>query len=269
MRCFIGFFGMTRSLRHTAGSIRAAFHEPLRHAGIPVRTAGHFNLPDVIENPRSGERGLAPDRAECRLLDLDLCWIEPQREETIAAELELARAFPDAFGDGYRSVANLCQQLHSLRRLWTMLQLLGVGEHDLILLLRPDLFYVDALDPLTDLRPILDRAADLVVPAWQPWGGLNDRFAFCTARGAEIYATRFRSLIDGCLTMGGIHAEMFLRLVARQHGLRVDRTGLRAVRVRADGRIAANDAAMLARRTPPDTTHDLAGHDMKSSHAAA
>lgn len=43
-----------------------------------------------------------------------------------------------------------------------------------------------------------------------------------------------------------MHAETFLGFVAACHQLRVGLTDLRAVRVRADGQVAANDAPMLA-----------------------
>ncbi|MFL5286325.1 MAG: hypothetical protein ACJ8AW_36455 [Rhodopila sp.] len=62
MRCLIGFFGLTRSLRHTVDSIRWAFLDPLRAAGFEVLTAGHFNLPETISNQRSGELALLPIR---------------------------------------------------------------------------------------------------------------------------------------------------------------------------------------------------------------
>lgn len=245
MRCLIGFFGITRSLLHTAGSIHAGFFEPLRQAGITTLRVGHFNLPERLRNPRSGERDVPLDRAEVGLLALDLCWVEAQSETSIAAEVFVARNFPDAFGDQYRSVANLCHQLHSLQRLWSLLQLAGAGEDDLVLLLRPDLLYLDHLDPAAHLAPLLDGRTDLIVPGWQSWGGLNDRFAFCTAQSARIYATRFRLFIDSCLEMGGMHAETFLQFVTSCHRLRVGLTDLRAVRVRADGRVAENDLAML------------------------
>jgi hypothetical protein len=250
MRCILGFFGTVRSLRYTAGSIRDSVVEPLRRAGIPVLRAGHFNLPDMIDNPRSGECGIVADRDETDLLDLDLRWIERQRHENIATTFEVGRAFPDAFGDGYRSLANLCQQLRSLERLWGLLRLIEPAPDDLVLLLRPDLFYLDKLDPVADLAALRDGRADCLVPDWQPWGGLNDRFAFCNRKAAEVYATRIRHFIDGCVALGGMHSEQFLQWVIRDHGLVVAPTGLRAVRVRANGQIAGNDATLLSGPAP-------------------
>jgi hypothetical protein len=207
--------------------------------------AGHFNLPDTITNPRSGEFSVVPDRSECTLLELDLCWIEPQQTSTTAGEFAAGSTLPDAFGDQYRSLRNLCHQLHSLRRLWSLLQLLGVEESDVVLLLRADLLYLDVLDPAFDLAPLLDGSADMIVPSWQSWGGLNDRFAFCSGRGARAYATRIDLFSDACMSLGCMHAERFLRFVVRRHDLRVGLTDLRAVRLRANGRIAANDSGMI------------------------
>jgi hypothetical protein len=249
MRCYIGFFGLTRSLRYTADSIRIGFFEPLQESGFTILRAGHFNLPETITNPRSGEFAVAPDRSESALLGLDLCWVEPQQHSAIAGEFATARALPDAFGDRYRSLANLCHQLHSLRRLWSLLELLGVQEDDVVLLLRPDLLYLDMLEPASHLAPLLDGRADMIVPGWQSWGGLNDRFAFCNGRAARVYANRISLFTEACSLMGGMHAESFLRSVVEGQGLRVALTDLRAVRLRANGKVAANDAAMI--RLPP------------------
>ena len=155
------------------------------------------------------------------------------------------RGFADTFGDQYRSLGNLCHQLRSLERVWSLLELLGAKEDDLVLLLRPDLLYLDMLDPVRHLAPLLDRSADLIVPGWQSWGGLNDRFAFCNGHTAKLYATRIRLFSDACLAMRGMHAESFLRFVAQRYRLRVASTDLRAVRVRANGRIAENDIPMI------------------------
>ncbi|HEX2941519.1 MAG TPA: hypothetical protein VHO91_10760 [Rhodopila sp.] len=260
MRCFIGFFGLTRSLKQTVDSIRAGFYAPLLAAGIPMLRAGHFNLPDRIDNPRSGEIAVVPDRCDTALLDLDLCWVEPQSDTMIRQAWQFARSYPDAFGDGYRSLANLCHQMRSLERLWSLLLMLGVERDDVVLLLRPDLVYLDVLDIEAHLRPLLSGRADIIVPAWQSWGGVNDRFAFCTGHAARVYATRFRRFQDGCRAIGAMHAEIFLKWLLEQEGLRCMTSDFRAVRLRANGVIAANDAAMaqafLRTSAPPAACRD-------------
>jgi hypothetical protein len=245
MRCFIGFFGLTRSLQQTIGSIRTGFLEPLAAPEFKTMRAGHFNLPKLIDNPRSEEFGIEPDRREAALLDLDLCWVEPQDDACIAEQTAIAAHYPDGFGDQGRSLANLCHQLRSLSHLWSLLEMLGVESEDLVLLLRPDLLYIDTLDLEAHLRLLLEDRADLVVPAWQSWGGLNDRFAFCTGRAARVYANRIQDFASGCATMGTMHAEGFLAVTAARHKLRVATTPFRAVRLRANGKIPLNDHGLL------------------------
>ena len=63
---------------------------------------------------------------------------------------------------------------------------------------------------------------------------------------------QIRLFVDGCLAMQGMHAERFLRFVVQREGLRIASTDLRAVRVRANGRIAGNDMSMInAAALPP------------------
>jgi len=245
MRCFVGFFGLTRSLRYTADAIHTGIYQPLRDAGFSLLRAGHFNLPATISNPRSGERDIVPDRAESTLLELELCWIEAQNAAAIARHYAIARCYPDALGDGYHSLANLCHQLASLRRVWSLVHLLGAEDSDLVLLLRPDLLYLDTLDPVSQLAPLMNGRLDLIVPGWQSWDGLNDRFAFCTGRAARAYANRIDLFALACSTLGCMHPERFLDFAVRYHGLRAGETEMRAVRLRANGTIAANDQGMI------------------------
>ena len=190
--------------------------------------------------------GSCPTETKSGLLDLDVAWVETQADASVATEMCAIRTYADAYGDDYRSLTNLCHQLRSLDRLWSLLQLFQPAQDDIVLLLRPDLLYLDRLDPARDLAPLTGGQSDIVVPAWQSWGGLNDRFALCTARTAQIYVTRFRLAADACAEMRGLHAEGFLQFVIACHGLRVSLTDLRGVRLRADGRVAGNDRAMLA-----------------------
>jgi hypothetical protein len=245
MRCLIGFFGLTRCVQQTVPAIKAGFYDPLHKAKLVTARAAHFNLPARIDNPRSGEFGVTPQRDASSALELDLCWNEPQHDQTICEQMKIARRYPDPFRDGYRSVSNVCHQLRSLAKLWSLLTLLDARDDDLVLLLRPDLLYLDVLDVDIHLGPLLEGRRDIVVPGWQSWGGLNDRFAFCTGRAARVYATRIVMLREACAAIGAMHSECLLKFAMKQHGLRVGQTDFRAVRIRGNGQIAGNDAGMM------------------------
>jgi len=240
MRIFLGFFGITRSLRHTIGSITKHIFEPLQQAGFAPARYGHFHLPDGIFNRRSGEFGLAIDREEAALLELQGCQLDQQHPALIAETLAIAHRYPDPYGDNYSSAANLCFQLRSLHELWNLIEP-QITEQDWVVFLRPDLLYLDRLDLPNIVAGLSRQNADLAVPAWQPWGGLNDRFAIANARAAQIYATRITRVEAATKKIGALHAETLLAFTVGAQRLRVGRLQQRALRIRANGKPAQND----------------------------
>jgi hypothetical protein len=129
---------------------------------------------------------------------------------------------------------NLLSQLYSLKQVWSLAQLTR-NEHDIFLFLRPDLEYVDRLRPADIFNPLLRGEADLITGSWHQWGGLNDRFAFCSRRGAETYANRIDQVTNFCAARGHLNAEELLDYVARRAELKLRYSNIRAMRVRADG----------------------------------
>jgi hypothetical protein len=240
MRIFLGFFGLTRSLRYTIHSIRARVFAPLVESGIAATRYGHFHLPVTIVNSRSGELGLLTDPTEANLLELQHCKVDAQEPGLIAEAFELTRSYPDCYYDNYASARNICFQLRSLNCLWNMMRE-AVTEQDWVVFLRPDLLYLDRIDVPQIIASMEKEGTDLAVPAWQGWGGLNDRFAVATARGARVYATRVGWLEAAAAAANGVHAETLLDFAAAVEQLRVGGLPARAVRIRANGHAAEND----------------------------
>ena len=128
---------------------------------------------------------------------------------------------------------NLLCQLYSLSQLWNLAQIFP-ERHDVYIFLRPDMEYLDRLD-VDQLLEQIRGGADLVTASWGQWGGLNDRFAFCSPRGAEIYARRIGVVERFCEENGHLNAEELLKSVAEWNRLALGYTSLRAFRVRANG----------------------------------
>jgi hypothetical protein len=240
MRFFLGFFGITRSLRYTAHGIARNIVAPLRRAGLPPRCFGHFHRPPRIDNPRSREAGCAVDPTEAKLLGCEALMQEKQEPALIENEYAFCASFPDHFQDGYASVRNLCFQLRSLRQLWGLMAE-HVTEADWVLFLRPDLDYLDPLDPRAAIARLEAAGCDWGVPRWHGWGGLNDRMALCRGDAAADYATRGAAIYEAAAALNGLHGESLLAYAARRRGIRVGEFAMRAVRVRADGRPAPQD----------------------------
>ena len=255
--CFIGFFGITRALPWTIASIERCIFAPLHRAGIAQTHAAHFNLPQTLHAPRSGERDVAFSLGDISRLKLADHIVEPQHVDAIAAPLAAIMRVPqkgeeDPDGSTRR---NALYQLHSLRGLSRLFARMDPSSYDMVLLLRPDLRYLDPL-PVTQLLAQLKgtehrvtgalhrrfRArVDMVLPAWHKWGGLNDRFAICTPAAAAIYMNRIDNVAAYCAQAGHFQSEHLLSFTAAQSGLRTADTWVRAERVRTGGRVESKD----------------------------
>ena len=241
MRVALAYFGLTRSLRHTAASIACNIEAPLADTGAEVYRVGHFHCPALIDNPRSGEHAVVPD-GDTSLLGLDAVTTEPQDPALVTSEWAVCRNGRDVFNDGYRSLHNLCFQLRSLRQACELAR--GrLQPTDWVLFLRPDLLYLDRIDTLPLIRTLERESCSLAVPGWQSWGGLNDRFALCRADVAGVYSGRACHLAAMVSRFGAVHPESLLAYSLEVSGLRPGTLDARAIRIRADGRPALQDVA--------------------------
>lgn len=232
----ICFFGITRSLTHTIGSIEQNILTPARELG-EVRIFAHFFQQATIDNPRSGESGpLRQD--EHRLLSPD--WLELEEPGLCLERLNFhdLKKWGDTWSDDFRSLRNLVHQLHSLSRATTSAL---EWNPDLVIFARPDLLYHDSL------RPVLHEAMALggiFLPGWQRWrGGYNDRFAVCAGTQlASLYGHRVELLHRFCREEDQpLHAELLLRFALRPKSQHVHFRAVRASRVRLGGEIKKED----------------------------
>ena len=230
-RIAICFFGITRSLKHTIGSIEANVLAPARRAG-DVTVLSHFFEQTRIDNPRSGEAAdLDPE--EHRLLPND--WLELEPPETCLErwDFEGLKAHGDFWDDGFRSLRNLVHQQHSLHRVTTAAL---EADPDLVLFCRPDLYYHDSFEDQI-ARALRDRWPTVRLPDWQAWRGLNDRFAMARGqRAITSYGQRIEVAQQYCRWREApLHAEGLLAHALRWRGVRVRTFPLRASRTRTNG----------------------------------
>ena len=139
-RIAVCFFGITRSLVDTIGSIEANALAPARARG-QVTIFTHLHALDRIDNPRSQEAGIV-DPNEHRLLGSDWLLREAPGMALERWNFPALKTHGDRWQDDYRSLSNLVHQLHSLRE--TTLAALET-DPDLCLFLRPDLYYLSLI----------------------------------------------------------------------------------------------------------------------------
>ena len=228
MKILVGFFGLNRSLKWTSSSISSNILGPLR-------AGGHDLAQMAIVNPRSQEIGVKIRSREClEELLLDVVWVEAQKApDPLLFELSMSKQDWMTDPDG-RTRKNLLLQLYSLSQLWKLIELVDPYLFDFFVFLRPDPEYIDELDPNIILD--LSSGVDLITPAWHQWGGLNDRFAFCSLRGAIAYTKRRYDMAPQAIrSIGALHPESLLSFVARESRLCTKTTSMKARRVRGNG----------------------------------
>lgn len=232
----ICFFGITRSLTHTIGSIEHNILESARAAG-DVSTFAHFFQQLEIDNPRSGEKGMLR-QDEHTLLAPD--WLELEEPDLCLAEMdfETLKSYGDVWQDGFQSLRNLVHQLHSLDRVTNA----ALGwKPDICIFARPDLMYWDSFDRVLD-KALKAPKQTAFIPSWQHWRGLNDRFAVCVGSdAAQAYGTRKQHALGFAQASSAVHAESLLKHSLQMNEINVQRFGVRASRVRSDGTIKKED----------------------------
>jgi SAM-dependent methyltransferase len=268
-RVLIGFFGMIRRLDAVIDSIEQNIFAPLEQAGIEFDVAGHFNCPRVVHSPRSGEFMLPYETPDLSRLRLSHVIQEEQTDETAALGIEQVMRIPqkhEADEDGLMR-RNATYQIYSLHRLHALMEdRFAMDDYDAILLLRPDLRYLDPL-PVAAIdrelhqpyRSLSERArlqvqrglrpsSDIVLPGWHKWGGVNDRFAMATPAAARTYMSRLRMLPDFIADNSHFQSELLLHYVLKRARLRIGEMDARAERVRADGHVEQRDITRVERR---------------------
>lgn len=244
--CCVGYFGLNRSLRRTAPSIALNIYQVFRRLGLPVTVIAHFNRPQRIHSPRSGENNVAATNSSVEQLGCELVWSEPQDEAKIQQLLDLVMKYPMKGEEDAGGVIrkNALLQMYSQSRLLQLIRMIDIDRFGVFCLARSDLLYLDAV-PEHIVAAITDGKVDLVTPSWHRWGGLNDRFAFCSRRGAEVYLDRINWVSRFCEAKGYFHPEEILRFSAEQSGIVLDFTSMRALRVRSTGAVQNEDFSIV------------------------
>jgi hypothetical protein len=230
----ICFFGITRSLNHTAPFIYSRLINPIEQYAN-VRIFLHtFNL-SQITNARSREHNVTLHHEEYHLLN-------PHRFEVTDQEAYL-RSLPGNFcqkhGDFFRnrfaSVRNVFCQMESLRRV-TLLMMSDATKFDVVVYSRPDVLYFNTIDVE---QLLLAEENAIYIPMFHRFAGSNDRFAFGRVASMLHYGNRGAQLASYC-NARQLHPETFLTHIFRTNNITMKATSIMFSRVRADGLIYEN-----------------------------
>ncbi|WP_413043036.1 hypothetical protein [Pseudomonas sp. YJ42] len=232
MKLAVAFFGIPRNSSICFPSIEQNIYQYLPREA-QVRSYYHLYEPQLVNNPRSGENGFIGEsnylpfaRMDGRLEEAGACLRRWDFDEV--------KKHGDVWRDDFKSLSNLIHQLNSLH---AVTALVDGFDPDVVLFVRPDLLYHDALPRFALNACASDRRA-VYIPHWQWWNGLNDRFAVCGRDVYGAYGRRAELMIPFCLQeQRGLHAERLLRFSMGRVGALVRTLDVRASRVRLNGEL--------------------------------
>ena len=228
-------YGLNRSLGVTVHSIKEKILQPVASIADEVHFYAAFNVTVCGEfsSQRSGE-GLSRIGDDQQDL-LPNFWIQLVDQDDFDAGFDLAGVLSngDHYQDSGSSVLNMMRALNALQQCYNSIPLHARNSFPTIFL-RPDLDIIDDID----LRFLLSLAtgSSVIVPSWQFFGGVNDRFAIAApGKPSAIYANRLSTIFQYLkLTCRPFHSENYLFDVLNLTKLRIlPIVQTRFVRVRA------------------------------------
>lgn len=238
-------YGLPRSLSLTYKTIQEGILKVLIEHHITYEIfMHHVRFQGFFSNSRNEEHNITLNNSEWRLLRPDVA-LSDDHDAFLLENTEVIHdvlKYGDAWENDGQSFSNEFEALHSLKCA-TVAADRSSSRFDGMIILRPDLHYLDPIDGSL-LRKAIAKGF-LVTPSWQTNTGMNDRFAFGSWAPMYAIGTRYDLVLKYCQTENvPWHAERFLKWTFDKHvreaksgGAKVKNchTTQRAVRVRANG----------------------------------
>ena len=193
MRIALGFWGITRSLKHTIQSIKQHIIKPMQQQNIEIIIYMHtYNVKSTYNNIRTNELHIQLDNDEYKLLNPHYIQIDDQDEIKKQINIEQYRTHPDPWNTEYNSVDNFICAMYSKQQLINMISA-SKKEFDYVIFLRPDVKYKN---PINTALFSHVRGNTICVPNFALYYGFNDRFAITNMITYKIYGSIFNDLLE-------------------------------------------------------------------------
>ena len=214
------FFGLTRSLKHTIKSIEKYIFNPLKANNIKYTVYLHtYQIKTPYSNPRAGEKDIALDPNEYKLLKPDHKLIEDKAAVVASLNLEKYRTMGDPWSKEKPATAptDFTTLDNHILYLWSQKQLTQMAlKHNPshIVFCRPDVLYQTPLNPSW-----FSETNTICMPDFAVWHNVNDRFAIGPTKLMKIYGQRF----DNALAYSKhkpLSSEAFLEDTLKKHKIK-------------------------------------------------
>jgi len=183
-----------------------------------------FSLHRPYSNPRNHERNVSLEGENDAWERLSpLIWVQEDQDvvDRVAIHPSIYCSQPDPWNNSYQSVFNLLRSLYSLdqvTRLWEE----SPYTFDLILYIRPDVWFFEPLSLKKDVFPFYDSplySHGIGLPSFASHP-LNDRFFLCSPFSASLVGHRYKVAFEYSLQFP-LHAERFLQWTLHHYGVSI------------------------------------------------
>jgi hypothetical protein len=246
IRVAVCFFGLTRSLTFTLGSIKKYIFEPLIRGGIRYDTFLHtYKMKSPYSNPRAGERDLILDADEYKLLEPTYHMVESKEIISKKLQLEKYRTHGDPWAQEKSSTGDFIALDNHILYLWSLKQLTKMWtdaktHYSHIILCRPDVLYQVPLD----ISWFSFTSNKISIPNFALCGDMTDRFALGRPDQMCLYGNRF----DDALAYSKKHplaSEAYLISIMKKHRIKYEHVNFFFIRVRANGKKDRMDISQI------------------------
>jgi hypothetical protein len=221
----ICYWGMTRATKAIYKSHINNLYDVLKNNNIEFNIFMHTwetenNINMIWEHPCD----IPVDYTEYQLLNPDFYKIEKQSDflNTINFENFFNQQLYDIYGgDTHHEwrpqlIRNHLCALESQKRAYKMVLDSG-NEYDFILYIRPDVVILNNFDV-----SCLQTNFDIILPNYDHYEGLNDRFAIIPFNVSKFYSTRIDELIEFHKNNGRIVSEKFVKFIVDKYYKKVE-----------------------------------------------
>ena len=259
VRVAVCFFGLTRSLKFTLGSIEKYIFDPLKNHGIHYDTFLHtYKMKTPYSNPRAGEHDIILDADEYKLLEPTHHMVENKETVSKKLHLEKYRSHGNPWGKEKRAIPGDFSTLDNhILYLWSLKQLTnmwsksrGKNYFSHIIYCRPDVLYQVPLDISWFSFSANSKKQPILIPNFALCGDVTDRFALGRPEQMLLYGNRF----DDALAYSKkypLASEAYLIATLRRHKIKYEHVNFYFTRVRANGekdRLDVGQIRALTRR---------------------
>jgi hypothetical protein len=236
----IGFFGITRSLKHTIKSIHEKVFDVFKENNIEYHIFIHtFHLTNY-KNIRTGEviNDSDIDNEEYKLLNANYIQIDNQEEIKQNINMSLYRTHKDPWDTQYNSVDNFILAQYSKLKLTQMIEETK-NNYKYILFMRPDCLYLDKFR--TEWFDLINDNS-IVIPNF----GLdritkfNDRFCITNLKTYKLYGEVFTQLLELSKKVP-LHSEKIIGNIIITNKIKIIHVKFNFQRIRFNGQIAKLD----------------------------